>query len=365
MDIDKSLQKILDEALSLKTFPGYAAAIVTTQRMQTFVGGRFTYDKNSLQIEPSTVYDIASLTKIIGPMSVAMKLIDSGDLQMNDPVWKYIPEFNSDEQKTKVTILHLLTYTLEYDIPYGAKFLIEKLTPEELRLRMLRLPLKVAPGSSYLYSNITTFILTQLIENVTGTNFYNVAKEKILVPLAMKTATFTPKKTSWFSIPPTEITDSRGIVQGFVHDELSHHLHSGNIRSGAAGLFASVLDVAHFLQMVISGNNNHATFFSDAIRNKWTTNQFPDLLPTQTPLGWGDTNNDLIKNYPHRFVVKGGFTGCFMIGDLKNNIGVVVLSNLIYPVRKKERPGFIKLKKEILELILNNNKRSTEQENNL
>jgi CubicO group peptidase (beta-lactamase class C family) len=351
MTLHENLNELLKESLSTKTFPGYAGAIVTPTEIKTLVGGKHTYEAGSAEVTDTTLYDVASITKIIGPMSVAMKMIDSGRLSLDDTVGKYIPEFITDENKAKATIRHLLTYTLDYDVPYGAKSLMNELSPEELRLRMFELPLKSAPGTSYLYSNITAFILTQVIERATEENFYTLVNQEIFAPLGMATATFSPGKELWPQIPPTEITDTRGTVQGFVHDESSNHLQSGNISTGAAGLFASVTDVAHFLQMVISKDGEGRTFFSDTIRKSWVTNQFPSLLPTLSPLGWGDTNNEMLVDYPSRFVVKGGFTGCFMIGDVENNIGIVVLSNLTYPVRPKERPGFTKLKEEIVKLL--------------
>jgi len=349
MTIEQRFQTILHDTLISKSFPGYAAALVTPTGIKTFVGGNFTYEDTSPKITDTTLYDVASLTKIIAPMSLAMKMIDEGILTIDDTIGKYIPEFVTDEKKAIATIRHLLTYTLDYDLPYGAKYLMKELSPEELRLRMFELPLKSPPGTSYLYSNITAFILTQVIERVSKENFYNLVNQKIFTPLSMTTATFTPGAQLWSQIPPTEITDDRGLVQGFVHDESTHYLQSANISSGAAGLFASVTDVAHFLQMVISKDNN---LFSNNMRKQWVTHQFPGLLPTSTPLGWGDTNNGMIVDYSDKFVVKGGFTGCFMIGDIKNEIGLIVLSNLTYPVRPKERPGFTRLKEEMVELLV-------------
>ncbi len=349
MNTKDTLHQLLQEALSTKVFPGYAAALVTPTEIKTFTGGNFTYENSSREVVNATLYDVASLTKIISPMALAMKMIDESQLNLDDLVGKYLPEFLTDEYKSKATIRHLLTYTLDYNIPLGAKSLMKELTPDELSTRMLTLPLKCPPGTSYLYSNITAFILTQLIEKATSKNFYTLVKREIFAPLGMSSSTFTPDTLLFPEIPPTEITNDRGLVQGFVHDESTHHLQSGNISSGAAGLFASITDVAKFLQMVVTQNN---TFYSSEMRKNWVTNQYPELLPTCTPLGWGDTNNEMIKVYPNRFVVKGGFTGCFMIGDLQNQIGLIILSNLTYPERPKERPGFTKLKEEMAKLLV-------------
>lgn len=350
--LEQSLEEALALVLSSNTFPGYAAAIVTPVSIKTFAGGRHTYESSSPLVTDTTLYDIASITKIIGPMTLAMKMIDDGKIFLDDPIGKYIPEFVTDDIKAQATIRHLLTYTLEYDLPFGAKSLMKELSPEELDLRMITVPLKALPGTSYLYSNITAFILAQVIERATQENFYTLVTRKIFTPLSMMTATFTPDKNLWPQIPPTEITAERGIIQGFVHDESTDYLQSKNISSGAAGLFASVTDVAHFLQMVISDSGPFGEFFSTDMRLKWTKNQFPDLLPTLTPLGFGDTNNEMLVERPGRFVVKGGFTGCFMIGDTKNNIGIVVLSNLTYPTRPKERRGFTKLKEDIVSMMV-------------
>lgn len=352
MTLEQKLKEALERALSVNTFPGYAAAIVTPTSIKTFAGGHHTYEVSSKRITEATLYDVASLTKIIAPMALAMKMIDTGRLHYDDPVWKYIPEFVTDKYKAHVTVKHLLTYTLEYDVPHGAKSLMKELTPEELALRMLTLPLRVMPGTSYVYSNITAFILTQLIERASGEDFYTQVAREVFTPLGMSTATFTPSQERWSSIPPTETTDDRGLVQGFVHDESSYHLQSKNICTGAAGIFASAVDVAHFLQMTISNTAKGTSFFSNTMRKNWNTNQFPNLLPTLTPLGFGDSNNEMITEHSERFLVKGGFTGCFMIGDVENNIGIVVLSNLTYPMRPKERPEFTKLKEEILEMLL-------------
>lgn len=348
------IQHLLDKAIEAHVFPGYAAAVVTPQESLFFTGGKHTYDDSSLKVTEDTLYDVASLTKILGPMSVMMLLVGSDKVHLDDPIGVYLPEFVTDTYKKEATIRHLLTYTLDYDLPGGAKSLMKEISPDELVARMIQLPLKCAPGTSYMYSNITAFILTKVIEKITGEILYDTVSRDIFSPLEMSTATFFPDKNMWQQIPPTEITEDRGVVQGFVHDESTYHLQSGNKSSGAAGLFASVKDVAKFLSMVVAGGSIHGErFFSPTIVNAWTENQFPDLLPTLTPLGWGDFNNEFIDPEHGKCVVKGGFTGCFMAYNLENAVGFVILSNTTYPVRPKDRAQFNVIKKEILNLLTN------------
>ena len=353
MSLQESLKNLFDSALSGGIFPGYSAAIVTSSGIVTFFGGNHTYDKMSLPVVESTLYDVASLTKIVGPMSVMMHLVDTGMVGLDDKVSTYLSSFSHDTYKSEATIRNLLTYTLEYNLPNGAKSLMTKVMPDELALRMIELPLKSMPGTSYMYSNITAFLLTQIIEKITKKNFYSLVQEEIFDTFSMSTSTFFPTEEQKLLIPPTEVTEDRGVVQGFVHDESTHHLQSGDISSGAAGLFTTASDIAKFISRTLFFNNVEAQYFSKEMMQNFTTNQFASLLPTVTPLGWGDGNNELISLYPERFVVKGGFTGCFIIGDLKNKVGVVILSNSTYPIRPKDRKEFNKIKQKIIDLLSN------------
>jgi CubicO group peptidase (beta-lactamase class C family) len=354
----RQLAELCESARKAKLFPSYSCAIISPKGVEIFCGGNLTYEENALAVTEDTLYDVASLTKVIGPMAVLMRLIDRGIVKMEDKVGTYLPDFMNDPTKDDVTILHLLTYTIDYELPKWAKSYMQSLLPSVLAQRTLQLPLKAPPGTSYLYTNITAFIAAQLIEKITGKDFYQVVEDEVFVPLSMRTATFTPPKELWSHIPPTEITVDRGVVQGFVHDESTYHLNSGGIQSGAAGLFASAKDVAHFLRMAVTGGEsegekNGVPYFSESMRENWTVNHFPQLLPVLTPMGWGDVNNDMIKKYPGRFILKAGFTGCFMIGDMKNKTGVLLLSNLTYPTRPLERPLFTQLKNTMLEMLLN------------
>lgn len=347
-----SIKNLLEQAISDKVFPGCCLAVIEDGEITTGAFGHFTYDPTSALVSPETIYDCASLTKIVGPMAVAATLIDEGVLQLNEKVGTYLPEFLNQPEKELACLYHLMTYTLDYNIPGGSKSIIGTFSPEEIASNALALSLKATPGSNYVYSNITAFILTQIIERVTGKNFNDLVSERIFMPLKMETTTFTPDPDNYSIIPPTEDTDDRGLVQGFVHDEFTYHTTKGNVRNGAAGLFASATDMANFLQMTIAGGvYKEERIFSEQLVAMWTKDFLPELLPIHTPIMWGDQNNVLIDQYHPNIVVKSGFTGCFMAADLQNKRGFVLLSNRIYPKRPIDASAFGKVKEDLMEFV--------------
>lgn len=356
MNMNDKLPKvkdILQKAIADKVFPGCSLAMVDENSTQIINLGKFTYEADAKDVDDSTIYDTASLTKIVTVMSIAMMLVDEGILNLDEKVSKYLKEFESSSEKKNTTIAHLMTYTLDYDIPGGAKSLMNGVTPEELSDTMLNLQLKSEAGSSYMYSNITAFILTQIIERVTSRKFEDLVNEKIIIPIQMKSTSLTLSMLDINNIVPTEFDESGELVCGYVHDESTYHLQKGGISSGAAGLFSTTTDLANFLKMVIGGGTFEGKrIFSEKNVSLWTKDYFPDLLPTHTPLGWGDLSNELIDFYHRDIVVKAGFTGCFMAADLKNKVGFVLLSNRIYPKRPDDASAFARLKRELMDGVL-------------
>ena len=349
-DKEQKVDALIQAAIHAKLFPGCSIVVIDGTESIAKGFGNFTYESSAPTVDINTIYDVASLTKIMAPMAVAMLLIDEGVLDLNEKVSTYLPEFGNDPYKEIALLSHIMTYTLDYDIPGGSKSVMGQLTPEQVAINAVRFPLKVAPGAQYMYSNITAFILTQLIERVTGRNFAQLVQEKVFKPLQMTSATFAPSREMIEKIPPTEITEDRGEVKGFVHDEFTHKTTTGGISNGAAGLFASITDLQKFLQMTLHKGSG---LFSPEMSSLWTKDYYPELLPVHTPIGWGDLNNSLIDNYHREIVVKAGFTGCLMVADMKNQKGFVILSNRTYPKRPDDASAFAAFKTELTSLALN------------
>lgn len=347
------ISNILNSSIEEKTFPGCSFAYVTKDSIEVFNFGNFTYDLKSEKVDDNTIYDIASLTKTISPMCLMMILIDQGRLRLDDYVSDYLDSFKKDEKKKKAKIIHILTYVLEFGEYTTSKDLISKFSPEELEEKLLNLPLKYNPGEINDYSNTTSLLAAKVVEKVCEEKLDKLTKEEILDKLEMTNTFFSPDRKLIKFIPPTEIMEERGEVKGFVHDELSFYLQQGGIISGAAGLFAPSKDIAKFLQVILnSGEHKKEKIFSEEIMKTWTNDNFPNLLPVHTPAGWGDFNNEYKDTYHQNIVVKGGFTGCFMMADLKKEFGFVVLSNRTYPKRPENGSGFKKVKDGLFDILM-------------
>jgi CubicO group peptidase (beta-lactamase class C family) len=343
----------LKSAIEEKLFPRCSFVYFDDKEEIVKAFGTATYDQDSIYVTPDTLYDTASLTKIMTTMTLASLLIDEGILSLDDAVERYLPEYSISPEKQSSTILHLMTYTLNYNVPGGSKSLMSGLTPAQVANNALSFPLKEKPGTSYVYSNLTAFILTQVIEKVTGKCFDILVEEKIFAPLKMTTATFSPEEKQIPFIPPTEITEERGKVQGVVHDEFTYYTRRGGITNGAAGLFASIKDTTKFLRMAVNrGVIEDRVFISETLTSKWTQDLFPGLLPMHTPLAWGDLNNYIIDTYHRDIIVKAGFTGCFMLADLMQKRAFAILSNRTYPSRPVDSTSFTKLKEDLTNIAL-------------
>ena len=344
----------LQEGVQARIFPGCSLALIDHEQVTILTTGSFTYDTTSPPVTPATIYDTASITKIVTTMTLAMQLLDEGVLSLSDTVGNYLPEFANSPDKKKATIAHLMTYTINYYIPEGAKAALPYTAASEVLNDVITAPVKETPGSSYMYTNITAFLLTQIIERATGKNFETLVQDRVFTPLGMATAILSPTPDQYPMIPPSELTTERGEVRGFVHDEFTYYMRKGGVSNGAAGLFASVLDLVPFLQMTLHGGIYQGKrLLSDDIVSRWTKDYFPQLLPTHTPVGWGDSpNNQFIDMYvDHKIVVKGGFTGCLMYGDLTQNRGLILLSNRTYPKRPDDPTAFSTFKRDVVKII--------------
>lgn len=347
--MEDKIAKRIKQAISDKVFPGCVVGIVVKNRdKKIFPFGSFTYEVNSTLVKEDTIYDVASITKAIPLASVILSLIDKKQVELHGPISKYIPEFRNDGGKDKVLIWHLLTYTLDLDVPSMASLKMK--TPEEIKEIVLRAPLKSLPGERHLYTNSTAYLMGLLINNVTHRNLDDLSDELFFEPLQMTRTTFRPETFSKNEIVPTEFDDWRGrLIHGEVHDESSFVLNKKFIL-GIAGLFSTASDLLKFMEMLLSnGELNYKRYISTKMVAAMHTNQLTNINKS-AGLGWDLNQPDYMGKYASEIFGKTGFTGCIVLCNPKKGIAMTLLSNRIYPKRGDYGPMYA-VRRDIADIV--------------
>src|SRR3989344_4478016 len=347
--MEDEIAKRINRAMTKKVFPGCVVGIVYKDGKKIILPfGRFTYDEMSNLVQEDTIYDVASVTKAIPTASLLLTLIDESRIKLNDPVVKYMPEFGSSGGKDKILVRHLLTYTLDLDLPAMAS--LKEKTADEIIDIVFRAPLKSQPGEKFLYTNSTAGLIGFLIRNVTGRNLEDLSEELFFRPLHMTRSTFNPETFTKNEIAPTEFDDWRGrLIHGEVHDESSYILNKKFIL-GIAGLFSTTPDLLKFLEMLLNDGEFHGQrCFSASIVREMHTNQLADIGKSGG-LGWELNQSEFMGKYAPELFGKTGFTGCLVLVNPIKGIGMALLSNRIYP-KRSDYKAIYEVRKDIADIV--------------
>lgn len=250
---------LLEQAVRDRVFPGCAFAVLAGGDAGSLEDaaqavGRFTYEPDSRLVEPGTVFDLASLTKVLATTVAVMRLYERRLLALDVPVTDWLPEFaaaeHSDIRRSRVTLRMLLDHSS------GLPGYVRLFESTNDRLAMidacLRQPLTADPGTRSEYSDIGFIILGYLVEKIAGEQLDSFCQREIFAPLDMSTSGFCPNKELRALIPPTE--DDRSfrhrIIQGEVHDENACVM--GGV-AGHAGLFSDALDPLRMAACLLTG----------------------------------------------------------------------------------------------------------------
>src|SRR5229473_2503474 len=255
----------IEKAISDKAFPGAALAVGYRGKVSVHAFGKLSYDAKSAATVPATMYDIASLTKVVATTTLVAKLVEgdfSVPLDLDAKVERYLPEWASGpnaDWRHRVTVRHLLTHTSglppfkEYWRTTGSGVTAKRSTNKQDTLtKIFAEPLEYEPGTKEIYSDLGIILMAEIIERLTGRTLDDLANQYIFAPLGMRDSMYKPPKKLWPTIAPTEF-DARfrkRLVQGEVHDENAYAI--GGV-SGHAGLFSTAPDLAAFCQMLLNG----------------------------------------------------------------------------------------------------------------
>lgn len=344
----EKLIRRVKQAISDHVFPGCVVGITDTRGTNDIMPfGSLTYKEDAPSVTAGTVYDVASLTKVIPTAALALQFVDQGTLQLTDKVRSFLSAFHG-RYADQVTVWHLLTQTLSFS--YHLSGYREK-AAEEIVSLILTADYATSPGSAYSYSNATSILLGMVVEAVGGKPLDQLAGEHFFKSLGMERSTFFPRSLQGVQIAPTEVDSWRGEVCGVVHDESAYILEQCMI-PGSAGLFSTAADLLTFLQMILTKGESHGEqCFSPSMIDQMRRNQLEDIGAC-TGLGW-ELNQQWFmgEKASEKTIGKTGFTGCSMIADLERGCGIVLLSNADYPHRPTTRDAINAVRRDVADLV--------------
>jgi uncharacterized protein YbbC (DUF1343 family) len=288
-----------------------------------------------------TIFDIASLTKVVATSTAVMQLVEKGELNLNDPVAKYWPEFKANG-KEQITVRDLLTHYSGLRPALDSK---PKWSGYDTALHMIEeeKPL-FPPGTGFIYSDINFIILGELVSRISGKPLDVYCADHIFEPLGMKDTTFKPSPALRPRIAPTQYQHGTTgkMLWGEVHDPTAYGM--GGV-AGHAGLFSTADDLAIFAQMILDGGSREgAQILGSQMINKMVAPQSPPESMPLRGLGWNiDSSLGSAGSLGHK-----GFTGTGIWIDPVSNTYVIILTNRVHPNgRGKVEP----LRAEVLSLV--------------
>jgi len=342
-NLDKLVKTALEEAVA----PGVAIAVGRNGHI-AYMKGYGTIDWNrpgSPAVDTNTLYDLASLTKVIATTSVAMILEEGGQLDLNRTVSSYLPEFNTPE-KAHITVRQLLTHSSGLEA--GANIYNTAHGREQYLQQIAARPLDYTPGTNMVYSDWNMIVLQLVMERIAGKTLDVLATEKIFRPLGMTDTQFQPSFTLRPRIAPTQVDDGRGgLLWGTVHDENAYAI--GGV-AGHAGLFSTARDLALFSMMILNGGEgaNGVRIAKPATIARWTSRQGKESTRT---LGWDspDGGSSAGQFFSPWSFGHTGFTGTSIWIDPEKDLFVVVLTNRVNPTRSNTR--HVQLRRDVADAV--------------
>ena len=323
-----SVDHVMERGVAAGGFPGAAVVIGRRDAIVLARGyGRLDWSPNSAPVSPSrTLYDLASLTKVVATTAAVMVLYDEHRIALDAPVQRYLPQF-AGAAKSRVTIRELLEH--RSGLPAGRNLARSARSPAEARRMVLATALEREPGGAELYSDVGMDVLGFVVEAIAHEPLDRFVHRRIFVPLAMSSTGYRPAASLRALAAPTEEHNSRGhVLKGEVHDGDAWAL--GGV-AGHAGLFSTATDLARFAQMMLDGGKLGQTrIVADS-----TVALFTRRSSGWRALGWESCAGGAScgQRMSERAYGHTGFTGTSLWIDPDRGLYVIVLANWMH-----ERP---------------------------
>ena len=328
---------VIKQAIKDSAFPGAQLLVVRDGIIaHRKAYGFFDYGIYSQPVDNGTLYDLASVTKVVATTNAVMKLSEENRLSLDDPVVKYVPEFGRNG-KEKITLYNLMVHNS--GLPAWRRFYEFCQTPQCALDSVYASGLVYRTGDSTIYSDLGLITMGKVIEKVSGTTLDRYVDSVFFQPLGMVNTMFNPPASLFPRITPTEVDSfwhkTFLPVQGRVHDENAATL--GGV-SGHAGLFSTSSDLAIMMQMLLNGG----VYGGKRYLKEETIRRFTSRQPGggSRAIGW-DTKSEgrsfsgsltSMNTFLHT-----GFTGTSVVCDPEKNVIVILLTNRVYPTRNSTK----------------------------
>ena len=335
----------LDAAIDQRAFPGAAFGVLYRGKVLALAGvGGFTYEDGAPAVAAGTVYDLASLTKVMATTAMAMLLYQRGKLFLDQAVVEVLPDFlageGADGPRARVTLRLLLAHAS--GLPGYARLFQQFSNRTALLEGCLRLPLVSAPGSQMEYSDPGFILLGRALEIIAGDSLERFCAREVFTPLGMTSTGFCPPIAARSAIPPTEqdTTLRHAVIQGVVQDENCFIL--GGV-AGHAGLFSNALDPLLYAECLLGEREQR--FTRDTVELFSTRAGLPE--GSSRALGWDTPSSPSSsgKYFSSHSAGHLGFAGTSLWIDFERELAVTLLTNRTWPDRSNQairavRPAF-------------------------
>ena len=334
-------EQVLHTAIEAGAFPGCSVAVGTCDRILWSAGfGRFCYDgttareiglKKNPMVTPDTLYDLASLSKVVGTTSVVMTLIQDDRLTLVTPVSKAVPEFGSTNESRQVTVEHLLTHSS--GLPAWKAFYRTAKGQNAVLKMVIATPLENPAGERYRYSDLGFMLLGRVAAEAGKGSLGQLEQDRVFRPLKMHSTMRRPAPAHYYRIAPTERDpEDSELLHGVVHDE---NCRAAGGVTGHAGLFSNVTDLSLFAQEMLLALKGKGAVFEQSVAQQFVARRNL-VVGSSRALGWDTPSGRSSGGSQISETAFGhtGFTGTSIWIDPQREAFVILLTNRVHPSRK-------------------------------
>ena len=351
MRLDKkrieNLEGFIQNMIERQVIPGAVIGIFTKDKALYRNAYGMAHAKKGIPMTEDTIFDLASLTKVCATLPAILILMEKGELDLNDRIERFLPEFADNP----ITIKHLLTHTS--GLPATLDFSTKKYSLKEAVKEIAHFPTSHQPGEAVIYSDLNYILLGYIVEVLTSSSLAEFTTLHIYKPLNMKDTCFTPVTHNRERFAATEFREELGDYQwGVVHDENATAFQGV---SGHAGLFSTLTDLSHYAQCLLNLGSHHGIEIMSPATINATIKDYTSDIGARRGLGWQlvDKESSPIGHiFPQDSFGHTGFTGTSLWINNRLNIAVILLTNRVHYGRQTDIIRFRKIVHSLIAMAL-------------